>query len=87
VHVTITSQHKFIKIEVFFKSLYFILAKVGVMLWVYAGNLLVSKGPLFKPILLDFDLAKNLSFSRKQALVKMFLTCAEVFGLIFLNIQ
>ncbi len=54
------------------------------MLWVYAGNFLVSKEPPFKPILLDFGLTKTLSFSKKQALAKMLLACAEVSGLIFL---
>ncbi len=52
----------------------------------YARNFLVSKDPPFKPILLDFGLTKNLSFSKKQALVKMFLVCVKVFGLIFLNL-
>jgi aarF domain-containing kinase len=57
------------------------------MLLVYAGNFLVSKEPPFKPILLDFGLTKTLSFSKKQALAKMLLACAEVSGLIFLNLQ
>jgi aarF domain-containing kinase len=54
---------------------------------VYAGNLLVSKEPPFKPILLDFVLTKSLPFSKKQALAKMLLACAKASGLIFLNLQ
>jgi aarF domain-containing kinase len=52
----------------------------------HPGNFLVSKEPPFKPILLDFGLTKTLSFSKKQALAKMLLACAEVSGLIFLNL-
>ncbi|CAM6051335.1 unnamed protein product [Sphagnum compactum] len=43
----------------------------------HPGNFLVSKEPPFKPILLDFGLTKTLSFSKKQALAKMLLACAE----------
>lgn len=42
------------------------------------GNFLVSKVPPFKPILLDFGLTKTLTFTKKQALAKMLLACAEV---------
>jgi hypothetical protein len=39
------------------------------------------------PKLLDFGLINSLPFSKKQALAKMFLACAKVSGLIFLNLQ
>lgn len=42
------------------------------------GNFLVSKVPPFRPILLDFGLTKTLTFTKKQALAKMLLACAEV---------
>ena len=42
------------------------------------GNFLVSKEPPHKPILLDFGLTKCISKSMRQALAKMFLSCAEV---------
>uniref|UniRef100_A0A8I6XX35 ABC1 atypical kinase-like domain-containing protein n=1 Tax=Hordeum vulgare subsp. vulgare TaxID=112509 RepID=A0A8I6XX35_HORVV len=43
----------------------------------HPGNFLVSKEPPHKPILLDFGLTKRISQSMKQALAKMFLSCAE----------
>jgi aarF domain-containing kinase len=43
----------------------------------HPGNFLVSKVPPFKPILLDFGLTKTLTFTKKQALAKMLLACAE----------
>lgn len=43
----------------------------------HPGNFLVSKEPPHKPILLDFGLTKRISESMKQALAKMFLSCAE----------
>uniref|UniRef100_A0A0A9B4R8 ABC1 atypical kinase-like domain-containing protein n=1 Tax=Arundo donax TaxID=35708 RepID=A0A0A9B4R8_ARUDO len=43
----------------------------------HPGNFLVSKEPPHKPILLDFGLTKRISKSMKQALAKMFLSCAE----------
>lgn len=48
------------------------------MLFFSVGNFLVSKEPPHKPILLDFGLTKRISQSMKQALAKMFLSCAEV---------
>lgn len=42
------------------------------------GNFLVSKAPPHKPILLDFGLTKRISNTMRQALAKMFLSCAEV---------
>lgn len=44
----------------------------------HPGNFLVSKEPPHKPILLDFGLTKRISESMRQALAKMFLSCAEV---------
>jgi aarF domain-containing kinase len=43
----------------------------------HPGNFLVSKEPPHKPILLDFGLTKRISKSMRQALAKMFLSCAE----------
>ncbi|CAM0909713.1 unnamed protein product [Alopecurus aequalis] len=43
----------------------------------HPGNFLVSKEPPHKPILLDFGLTKRISQSMRQALAKMFLSCAE----------
>ncbi|GJM97531.1 hypothetical protein PR202_ga14463 [Eleusine coracana subsp. coracana] len=43
----------------------------------HPGNFLVSKEPPHKPILLDFGLTKRISNSMRQALAKMFLSCAE----------
>ncbi|TVU07723.1 hypothetical protein EJB05_41090 [Eragrostis curvula] len=43
----------------------------------HPGNFLVSKEPPHKPILLDFGLTKRISESMRQALAKMFLSCAE----------
>ncbi|KAL6873654.1 hypothetical protein ACP4OV_013736 [Aristida adscensionis] len=43
----------------------------------HPGNFLVSKEHPHKPILLDFGLTKRISNSMKQALAKMFLSCAE----------
>ncbi|XP_078175419.1 ABC1 family protein isoform X2 [Carex rostrata] len=43
----------------------------------HPGNFLVSKVPPHYPILLDFGLTKSISSSMKQALAKMFLSCAE----------
>ncbi|XP_006656445.1 uncharacterized protein LOC102706948 [Oryza brachyantha] len=43
----------------------------------HPGNFLVSKEPPYKPILLDFGLTKRISPSMRQALAKMFLSCAE----------
>ncbi|KAF0918817.1 hypothetical protein E2562_026190 [Oryza meyeriana var. granulata] len=43
----------------------------------HPGNFLVSKEPPHKPILLDFGLTKCISQSMRQALAKMFLSCAE----------
>ncbi|KAM3213308.1 hypothetical protein ACQJBY_065979 [Aegilops geniculata] len=43
----------------------------------HPGNFLVSKEPPHRPILLDFGLTKRISQSMKQALAKMFLSCAE----------
>ncbi|KAG0553680.1 hypothetical protein KC19_12G030900 [Ceratodon purpureus] len=43
----------------------------------HPGNFLVSKEPPFRPILLDFGLTKTLTFTKKQALAKMLLACAE----------
>ncbi|KAG6543289.1 hypothetical protein Mapa_015203 [Marchantia paleacea] len=43
----------------------------------HPGNFLVSKEAPFKPILLDFGLTKSLTFSKKQALAKLLLACAE----------
>lgn len=43
----------------------------------HPGNFLVSKEPPFLPILLDFGLTKNLTFTMKQGLAKMLLAAAE----------
>ncbi|KAL2636403.1 hypothetical protein R1flu_007882 [Riccia fluitans] len=43
----------------------------------HPGNFLVSKEAPFRPILLDFGLTKSLTFSKKQALAKLLLACAE----------
>ncbi|KAF8772162.1 hypothetical protein HU200_006161 [Digitaria exilis] len=43
----------------------------------HPGNFLVSKAPPHKPILLDFGLTKRISNTMRQALAKMFLSCAE----------
>lgn len=43
----------------------------------HPGNFLVSKEPPHKPILLDFGLTKRIPKSMRQALAKMFLSCAE----------
>ena len=50
---------------------------VGLSIFI-TGNFLVSKEPPFRPILLDFGLTKTLTFTKKQALAKMLLACAEV---------
>ena len=56
------------------------------MLFFFVGNFLVSKEPPHKPILLDFGLTKRISQSMKQALAKMFLSCAEVCNILILQI-